>query len=71
MSLHYKIDVLKELKDKGYSTYRLRNDKIIGQRQLQQIRDGEIVSPACMSTLCELLGCQPGDIIGYNQEKTD
>ena len=65
MSLVYKIDVMQELKKKGFSSYRLRKERIIGERQLQQIRSGEVVSPACLSKLCELLNCQPGDIIKY------
>ena len=36
--LRYKIDVLKELKNNGYSTYRLRNDKLMGEAQIQKIR---------------------------------
>lgn len=71
MALQYKIDVMKELKNKGFTTYRLRTEKIIGERQIQQIRSGEIVSPACLSKLCELLQCQPGDVIEYTHEKGD
>ena len=67
--MHYKIDVLKELKEKGFSSYRLRKEKIIGERQLQQLRAGEIISPACLTKLCELLNCQPGDIIEYVGKK--
>lgn len=65
MALKYKVDVLEELKRAGYSTYKLRSEKIMGERQLQQIRQGEIVSPACLNKLCQLLNCQPGDIIEY------
>lgn len=68
MSLRYKIDVLGALKEKGYSSYRLRAEKLIGERQLQQIREGVIVSPACLEKLCTLLGCQPGDILEYVPE---
>lgn len=34
----------------------------------QQIRNGEIVSNACLAKLCELLNCQPGDLIEYVSE---
>lgn len=63
--LQYKIDVLQALKDKGYTSYRLRNEKLIGERQVQQLREGVIVSPACLDKLCKLLECQPGDVIEY------
>ena len=65
MPIRYKIDVLSALKSAGYSTARIRNEKLIGQSYLQQIRNGEIVSTACLDKLCQLLGCQPGDILEY------
>lgn len=65
MALKYKIDVMEALKNSGYTSYKMRKDKIIGERQLQQIRNGEIVSNAMLNKLCELLNCQPGDIIEY------
>ncbi|MBR2388134.1 MAG: helix-turn-helix domain-containing protein [Clostridia bacterium] len=69
MSIRYKIDVMSALKDAGYSTTRIRNEKLIGQSYLQQIRHGEIVSNACLDKLCELLKCQPGDIIEYVEDE--
>ena len=65
MSIKYKIDVLLALKKAGFSTTRIRNEKLIGQSYLQQIRNGEIVSTACLDKICELLKCQPGDILEY------
>ena len=63
--LRYKIDILKELKNNGYSTYRLRNDKLMGEAQIQKIRSGEIASKESLNTVCKLLGCQPGDFLEY------
>lgn len=63
--LKYKIDVLEELKGKGYSTYKLRKEKIIGEAQIQKIRDGELASKETLNTICKLLNCQPGDILEY------
>lgn len=63
--LRYKIDVLKELKNNGYSTYRLRNDKLMGEAQIQKIRSGEIASKESLNIVCKLLGCQPGDFLEY------
>ena len=73
MAIKYKIDVLSSLKAKGYSSYVLMNkekmgDNYIGQRQIQQIRNGEIVSTACLDKLCQLLDCQPGDILEYVED---
>lgn len=63
--LRYKIDVLEKLKEAGYSSYRLRKDKIIGEAQIQKIRTGEIASKETLNTVCRLLNCQPGDIMEY------
>ena len=68
MSIRYKIDVLAALKSAGYTTTRIRNEKLIGQSYLQQLRSGEIVSTACLDKLCQLLNCQPGDILEYVEE---
>ena len=65
MSIQYKMDVLSKLKEKGYSTYRLRKEKIYGEATIQKIRMGELVSWDNMSTMCQLLKCQPGDIVEY------
>lgn len=66
--LRYKIDILEELKNKGYSTYKLRKDKIIGESQIQKIRTGELASKETLNTICRLLTCQPGDILEYIDE---
>jgi putative transcriptional regulator len=71
MPIKYKIDVFEELKKAGYSTYRLRKDKIIGELMIQKIRDAEPVSWAMVEKLCELLNCQPGDIYAYESEKKE
>lgn len=63
--LKYKINVLEELKEKGYTTYKLRKDKLIGEAQIQKIREGEIVSKETLNTICKLLKYQPGDILEY------
>lgn len=63
--LRYKIDILEELKEKGYSSYKLRKDKLMGEAQIQKIRSDELVSKETLNTICKLLNCQPGDILEY------
>ena len=65
MPIRFKINVLAALKDAGYSTARIRKEKMIGEATLQQLRHGELVSWKTMETLCRLLDCQPGDLIEY------
>ena len=66
--LKYKIDILEKLKENGYTTYRLRKDKRIGDSQIQKIRNGELASKETLNTICRLLHCQPGDILEYIEE---
>lgn len=68
MAIRYKVDILAELKKKGYSSTRIREEKLIGQSYLQQLRRGELVSWKTLDTICSLLGCQPGDLIEYVEE---
>ena len=63
MALQYKVDVLAQLKEKGYSTFRLRQDRLLSEGAIQSLRTGAPISWANLGRLCDLLGCQPGDII--------
>lgn len=66
--LVYKVDVLKELKDNGYSTYSLQKDKIISGRSINEIKNGKLVGLIVIDTICGLLKCQPGHIIKWVDE---
>ena len=68
MAIRYKVDIMAELKKKGYSSTRIREEKLIGQSYLQQIRHGELVSWKTLDTICALLECQPGDLIEFVKE---
>ncbi len=68
MPIQYKIDVLDALKQAGYTSYRLRQEKLMGERVIQQLRNGEIVSWKTIDTLCTLLRCQPGDLVQHEDE---
>lgn len=68
MPVVYNMDVLKALKDNGYSTYRLRKDKILAESTIQALRSETLVSYEIIGRLCEMLSCQPGDILAYESE---
>ena len=63
MSLGYKIDVLAELKKRGYNTSRIRNENILSEGVLQSLRMKKPISWKNIAKLCELLDCEPGDIL--------
>ena len=62
--LTYKADILQMLKDAGYNTSRIRNETLISESALQQIREGEMVAIKTLNKICELVDAQPGDLIG-------
>lgn len=68
MPMQYKVDVIAQLKEAGYNTSRIRKEKIMGEAMLQKLRNGEMVSWAVLETICNLLDCQPGDLIEYVKE---
>ena len=68
MPIRYKFDVLAALKEKGYSTYKLRKERLLAENTLQQLRSGDLVSWANIERLCRLLQCQPGDLLEYVEE---
>ena len=69
MAIIYKIDVLKELKEKGYNTNRLRKEKLLGEATIQKLREKQIVSWANIDTLCKLLDCDISAILEYQKEE--
>ena len=61
--------LLQLLKEKGYTTYKIRKDNIMSQSAWQKIRTntGDI-DTRTISKLCKILECQPGDIMEYVDE---
>lgn len=65
MPMKYKFDIIAALREKGYRSTRIRNEKILSESTMQKFRTGEMVSTDNIGRLCELLDCQPGDILEY------
>lgn len=65
MAIKYKTNVLALLKNNGYTTYKLRKEKILGESTLQKMRTNILLSWAELNTVCTLLNCQPGDIVEF------
>lgn len=71
MSIKYKMNLVTALKEAGYNSTVIRQEKIMGQRELQKLRHNELVSWATIETICKLLQCQPGDILEYTEENKE
>ena len=58
------------LKERGFSTYRLRKEGIIGNATYTAIKNGTGgLDYRSINRLCEALDCQPGDIMEYVRDK--
>lgn len=71
MPIKYKIDILGALKAAGYSTYRIRQEHIFSEATLQKFREGQLASKAALEKLCDLLDCQPGDILLFEKSEVE
>lgn len=61
----YKFNVLETLKDAGYSTSKMRKEKLLGENAIQSLRKNEMVGIIALEKICKLLDMQPGNIIKY------
>lgn len=68
MPIVYKIDVLAALKEAGFNTNRIRKEKLLSEGVLQSLREKKYISMENLSRICDLLGCQPSDLIEFVQE---
>lgn len=60
------------LKEKGYTTYKIRQEKLIGQGTLTALKNGTGgLDAKTIARLCEVLDCQPGDLMEYVKDSAD
>lgn len=71
MPIKYKMDVLAALKAAGYNTTRLRKDKLLSEGVIQALREDKYIALQNVAKICELLDCQPGDLLEYVQDRGD
>ena len=69
LPLKYKVDILAALKEKGYNTNKIRTEGLLSQYTLQKFRNKQGVSWENLETLCDLLECQPADLIEWVKEE--
>lgn len=65
MAIRLKTDILAALKEAGYTTYKLRQEKLLGERAIQKLRTGDMPSWNELNTICCLLKKQVGDLVEY------
>lgn len=71
MSIIYK-KLFDLLEQNGWTTYKIRKEKLIGQGTLTALKNGTGgLDSKTISRLCKTLNCQPGDIMEYIPEQTE
>ena len=63
------VDLFARLREKGWTARRLVKERKLGNGTIDRLRKGESVSTDTINTICELLQCQPGDILRYEEEE--
>ena len=63
--IRYKVNILKKLNEKGFTTYKLVKSGLIGNATIQKYRNNVVAYGKNLDLLCRLLDCQPGDILEY------
>ena len=63
MNYTYKINILEALKEKGYSTYYIRQNKLLSESTLQRLRNNQTISMTSLLTIANLLKMNITDII--------
>jgi len=67
--IYYKIDILKALKEAGYSTYVLQRKSLVSSSTMQKLYKGNTsLTMSSVNVICNLLKCQPGDILGWRED---
>lgn len=56
-------DIVKRLSDRGYTTYKIRQENILPQGTLTKIKNGGNITLETINVICCLLKCQISDII--------
>lgn len=59
----YKIDVIKALAEKGFTTTKIRREKLLSEGTLQRLRKKENINTSTLNDVCIMLRCQPSEII--------
>lgn len=59
----YKINILQELKKKGYNQTRIQREHLLSIQTIQNIKAGKPISLDTLNKICIMTKLQPGDIL--------
>lgn len=61
-------NILGQLSAAGYTTYRLRKEKILSENTIQRIRDGSPLTTTTIDVICTLLECSVDNVLEYKKD---
>ena len=67
--LKFKVDIIDLLRENGYNPGRIRKEKLIGEKTMQDMKAGIVPGIKTLDTLCMILEMQPGNLIKYTTEE--
>lgn len=56
-------EIMESLKSKGYTTSVMRKERLLSESTIQNIRRGKMIDSDTIGKICDMLGCQPGDLV--------
>lgn len=63
--IFYKINVLQELKVKGFNQTKIQRENLLPNQTITNIKNGKSITLDTLNKICCMLKMQPGDIIGF------
>ena len=64
--IRYKIDIMKELNDKGYNYMRIKKEKLLSAQTLENIKQGKSITLDTLNKVCLMTKLRVEDIIEMN-----
>ena len=61
--IRYKIDIMKELNEKGYNYTRIKKEKLLSAQTLENIKQGKSITLDTLNKLCLMTNLRVEDII--------
>ena len=61
-------NIFEKLKACGYTTYRLRKEKILSESVIQKIRSSQPISTETIDLLCRLTNSKVEELIEYQED---
>lgn len=62
-------NVIRLLKDAGYNTTRILEERILSQSTMAALRHNKPLNTKSIDKICHLLHCQPGDIMEHIEDQ--